>query len=115
MSGRERARVKFMYALQGQAGLCVRCNDNRSGFCGECMEKQSALRVAVAEATITKEAYERGVAEERERIEAMPCYGEWADGKFCLRDDFDKDLCPRCAAIRARTPSPACETAGEEE
>ncbi len=66
---------------------------------------------AAAKATITeavcKEAYERGVA-------AMPCYWKWLshDGNKHCRGDA---TCPRCAAIRARTPSPACETAGEEE
>ncbi len=103
MSGRERARVKFMDALQGRAGLCVRCNDNRSGYCGECMEKQSSARVAAAEATITKEAYERGVAEEREALmqttNKLEAIWGYAGGAF-------KQV---RAAIRARTPSPACE------
>ncbi len=62
-------------------------------------------------------AYERGVAEERERIKAMPCYLTFrAHGSPLTCDRHDElgtrpraEPCPRCAAIRARTPSPACE------
>ncbi len=107
MSGKERARVKFIDALQGRAGLCVRCNDNRAGFCGECMEKQSDYRVAAAKATITeavcKEAYERGVAEERERIE------------LCIDGEVHDPNVRQDLLASIRNPSPACETAGEEE
>ena len=68
---------------------------------------------AAARATITegvcKEAYERGVAEERER-----CARTAEDAiKIWAGEERANALCLRIAtAIRARTPSPACETCG---
>ncbi len=67
----------------------------------------------------TAAAYERGVAEERERCEAVLNKAGYYDSADLIRarthDPRDCHFLEEAAPAATRTPSPACETAREEE